>query len=193
MSINRAQANELWVELFAVKGKGWLSMLTGSMSPLLRAGDEVLVSKVTLDQLHSGDIVVFWRNSDLVVHRILKRWHTADGIFFSEKGDGTYTHSLVSAEKVIGRVIAVKGNGKFLNLNSSFGRLSNQVLSVWFYPTAAIVTALRSSTSKNIRRASTVLSILFLSATNVIIRSCCVFWYLSELFVKRYKRFVPER
>lgn len=153
-----------------------------SMTPLIHLGDQVLVSRVASEQIRSGDIVLFKRDGDMIVHRILKRWQTPDGIGFSEKGDNTLTCGLIDADEIIGRVTMVKGGRKMLGFGSPVGRLTNLALSVWFYWTTAAVAILRASTSRNIRRVGRVLSYLVLLSSNVLVRICCVVWYLSALF-----------
>ncbi len=43
------------------------------MLPLLRDGDQVLVSHIR-DQVQLGDIVVFQRGDTLIAHRVLRIW-----------------------------------------------------------------------------------------------------------------------
>lgn len=71
--INRAVANELWVQLCAARGTCWLPVLTDSMMPLLQPGDQVQVSRIVAEEIRFGDIVVFRRGDDLIVHRVLKK------------------------------------------------------------------------------------------------------------------------
>jgi len=159
----------------------WLAVSGNSMTPLIHLGDQVLVSRVVSEHIRSGDIVLFRRDGDMIVHRVLKRHRTDKGIGFSEKGDNTLTSGLIEADKIIGRVIMVKGGRKMLGFGSPVGRLTNLALSVWFYWTTATVAILRASTSRNIRRVGKVLSYLVLLSSNVLVRICCMVWYLSAL------------
>lgn len=43
-----------------------------SMEPVLHDGDAVLVRQVPFDELRTGDIIVFCRNDELVVHEIIE-------------------------------------------------------------------------------------------------------------------------
>ena len=106
-SINRSVANELWVQLCTATGTCWLPVLTDSMVPLLQPGDQVLVSRIVAEGVRFGDIVVFRRGDDLIVHRVLKKWHTPKGVYFSEKGDAGYAHGLIRSDNIVGRVIRV--------------------------------------------------------------------------------------
>lgn len=154
------------------------------MAPLIRPGDEVLVSKAAAQQIRFGDVVVFRRDGDLIVHRVLKKWRTADAICFGEKGDMAHTYGLIGADKVIGRVTMVKGRGKTLSLSSPLSRLTNLVLSAWFYLTTGGVGRLWFSRSKTVKRAGRVLSRLLLLSSSVLVRICFVIWYLSALLAR---------
>ncbi|UCB44005.1 MAG: signal peptidase I [Dehalococcoidales bacterium] len=156
-------------------------MLTDSMAPLIHPGDQIMVSKVPAEQVRSGDIIVFSRNGELIVHRVLKIRLTNSGIRFVEKGDSSGVCGLFSSDDVIGRVTMVKGKGKIFNLNSPLSRLTSRALSVWPYWTSAIATRLRASSNKNLRRAGRVLLRLLLLSSNVLIRICCVVWYVSGM------------
>jgi hypothetical protein len=184
MSIDRAVANELWLELYSTKGKSWLPVLTGSMAPLIHPGDEVLVSKVAVEQIRFGDIIVFRRDGDLIVHRVLKKWRTVDTICFGEKGDMSHTYGLVGGEKIVGRVTTVKGRNKRLCLSSFLSRLPNLVLSTWLRCTAAGVNRLKSSRSKTIRGAGRFLYGLSLLLSHILVRICFIIWYPSGLLVR---------
>ena len=182
--INRAQANELWVELCTMKGSSWLPVLTDSMAPLIRGGDRVLVWRVAAEQVRFGDIVVFRRNGDLVVHRVFKKQRTANGLRFSEKGDTRVTFAPISGEDIVGRVTMVERRGRMLSLTSPLSQITNLALSAWLYRTAAGVTILRSSRSKTIRRVGKVLSILSLLSSKILVRICFAIWYPSGLLAR---------
>jgi hypothetical protein len=155
------------------------------MAPLIRPGDQVLVSKVIAEQVRFGDIVVFRRDNELIVHRILKKRRTASGLCFSEKRDTGYTYGLIGADKVVGRVTMVKGKGKILSLNSPLGRLTNLILSAWLYSAAITVNSLRLSGNKVIKLVGRVLSRLLPLTSNILVRSCFIIWYPSGLLARR--------
>lgn len=179
--INRTLSNELWLELYNQKGQGWLPVLTDSMAPLICPGAQIMVSKASAEQVRSGDIVLFNRNGELIVHRVIKILSTNAGIRFVEKGDSARVCGLLSSDDIIGRVTTVKSRGKIFYLNSPLSRLTSRALSVWPYWTCAIITRLRASSNKNIRRAGRVLFRLMLSLSHILVRICCVVWYLSGL------------
>jgi signal peptidase I len=183
-TINKTLADELWQEFYSKKGRGWLAVKTDSMAPLIRPGDYVLMSQVPAEHIHPGDIVVFRRGNDKIVHRVLKIFRSDEGLRFTEKGDNSCVYRTFKADDVIGRVTTVKSQGKIFNLDSSPSRLASRALSLWAYWTGTIVTRARASSNRNIKRLGRVLLRLSLLSSNALVRICCVVWYLSGL---RYK------
>jgi len=149
------------------------------MAPLIGSGDRVLVGRVAAEQVSFGDIVVFRRKGDLIVHRVFRKHRTANGLRFSEKGDTRLAFAPVGGEQIVGRVIMVERRGRMLSLTSPLSRFTNLALSAWLYWTAAGVTMLRSSRSKNIRRVGRVLSGLSLLSSKILVRICFAIWYPS--------------
>jgi signal peptidase I len=183
-TVNRGVANELWLQLFTTKRVGWLPVLTDSMAPLIRPGDQVQVSAVAVEEIRFGDIVVFGRGDDLIVHRVLKKWRNTHHIYFLEKGDAGYAYGLINAEKVVGRVTRVKGRGKTFDLRSPPSRLTNLLLSVWFYITAACVNRLRMSKARIFARAAKALYRVVRVTSRFLVMVCFVVWYLSGLLTQ---------
>ena len=172
--INRAQANELWTEVLTKNGKGWLTVLTGSMAPLIHSGDTVLITNVSADRLANGNIAVFKREAEIIVHRILKRFDSTGKTYFLEKGDNTYVSGIVMADDIIGKVMAVKSDNRLLNLDSRSGQFAGSVLSKWFYLTTLVMTKFNRSTHKNMRRIGRVLSPAGLFISFVLVKTFCI-------------------
>ena len=189
--VNRAVANELWVQLCTATSTCWLPVLTDSMMPLLQPGDQVQVSKIVAEEVRFGDIVVFRRGDELIVHRVLKKWHTANGVHFSEKGDAGYAYGLISAGNVVGRVIRVKKGTKTLDLNSLPSRMASLIVSTWLCLTAACVSHLKSSESRTITRVGKVLYRAAHITSRFLVIVCFVIWYLAGLLTRG--KSVPKR
>ena len=63
---------------------------TGSMTPNINRGDVVIVRKLKNEEkakLEEGDILVFKRDTKVVVHRIYKKVKSGNEIFYETKGD----------------------------------------------------------------------------------------------------------
>lgn len=167
------------------KGWGWLPVLTHSMEPLIRPGNQVLVSMVPTDKIRRGDIVVFRSGDELIVHRVLKRWQTANGVYFIEKGDRERTCQTVSANAVIGIANVVKGGSRIVNIGSSFARLISLLLAValyWISTSINYLTASRNGTKKKINNMFSRLLFMF---SRALIRICFLVWYPSEMFFRK--------
>ena len=180
-TIDAGLADELWLEFYTKKGLAWLAVRTGSMVPLIQPGDSVLISKAAAEQIRPGDVVIFRRGEDMIVHRVLKKLRSDDGLLFLEKGDNSGVCRTFGTEDVIGKAIMVKGRGKIFYLVSPVGRSINSALSVCFYWSSAVVRRLKDSSHRNIRRAGKVFMLISLLSSNILVRICCIVWYLSGI------------
>jgi hypothetical protein len=74
-----------------------------SMAPFLEEGDRVEVVRASPGDLRDGDLAVFLRGDDVVVHRFL----AARGGLFLEKGDGQSRGNWAPWPDALGRVVAL--------------------------------------------------------------------------------------
>lgn len=128
------------LELWAQAGETHYIPLHGtSMLPLLRDGDQVLVSHIR-DQVQVGDIVVFQRDDGLIAHRVLRVSPCDSGGYLRTKGD--HVQGLdpeMSEGEVVGRVLAIRRDARLMRVDSSgwraFSKLIATVmlLQAWFY------------------------------------------------------------
>lgn len=90
----------------------WIPITGNSMLPLMRAGDQVLVAH-DCSHIRTGDVIVFWQSNQLIIHRVIQIERTPDTIRFLTKGDnGLSFDPIVSADQVIGKVLAVRRTGR---------------------------------------------------------------------------------
>ena len=96
------------------KGKtAWLRVATGSMWPTIHPGDRVLVKGVSVQELPIGSLVVFKRNDELILHRLLGR----EASKLLTAGDSAKIFDpLVESQDVVGKVIAIKRHGQNVSL-----------------------------------------------------------------------------
>lgn len=86
----------------------WIAVTGNSMLPLMRAGDQVLVVH-NCSHIQPGDVIVFWQSNQLIVHRVIRVEPTPATLRFLTKGDnGLAFDPMVSADQVIGKVLAVR-------------------------------------------------------------------------------------
>ena len=109
-----------------------LQIATGSMRPLIRPKDSVIVKGGKVSGLQSGDIILFERNTRLYVHRLLiKQYHNGEVILLS-KGDNTLVmDKSISAEQFLGKVVKVKRNQKVINLAKPPWSIINRFLYIF--------------------------------------------------------------
>jgi len=85
-------------------------VVTGSMKPMIKPGDVILVSKsITLEDLKKGDVIQFKRDTILISHRIVSVIDKNGQISYRTKGDNNNTEDLqlVQPEDVRGKIIKV--------------------------------------------------------------------------------------
>ncbi|SHI72555.1 signal peptidase, endoplasmic reticulum-type [Geosporobacter subterraneus DSM 17957] len=86
---------------------------TGSMEPMIKPGDVILVKKILdmdgINQLKAGDVIQFRRDSILISHRIVEVKKDEEGIRYRTKGDNNSGEDteLVKPEDVKGTIIYV--------------------------------------------------------------------------------------
>jgi signal peptidase I len=178
-------SDQLWLDYYIEKGKGWLTVKTGSMAPLIHPGDRVLMSSVVAHEIREGDIVVFSRGGSLIVHRVLKKVGNNEETYFVEKGDNSLACGTFNLSDVIGRVNMVQRRRNMLNLSSPLSQLISRALSTWIYHTNKIAVRLRASKNRSIRRMGGAFLRLSLLSSNIFIRICCTIWYLSRIGHRR--------
>jgi len=62
-------------------------IISGSMRPTMDVGDVAFIIQTPADNLKPGDIVQYWRESEMIVHRIYDTYQTASYRLFITKGD----------------------------------------------------------------------------------------------------------
>ncbi|MHB1295217.1 MAG: signal peptidase I [Anaerolineae bacterium] len=106
----------------------WARVTSGSMAPLIRGGDLVLLQKCPPERICFGDIIVFRAPTQWVIHRKIGMRHRSDRLFLLEKPDAGACASLVSSDQVLGRVAYVRREGKNVCLLRGIGKFLQIVL-----------------------------------------------------------------
>ena len=88
-----------------------LAIASGSMEPVIRKGDIVIVEKISskYDRLKEGQVLVYRYNSVIVVHRIIKIVNDNGKYYFYTKGDanGSEDNYEIPEENIIGIIKTV--------------------------------------------------------------------------------------
>ena len=123
-----ALVKELQEELFSITGEEWFRVLSGSMYPLIKVNDRVLVKKMDTGKLRAGDIILFKVDDKCIAHRIIKILKRDGRHLFYEKGDANQYANLISPESIMGKVTAIEKNGHKLALKAGYIRIINYLL-----------------------------------------------------------------
>ena len=120
---------ELWQQ---TSEQHWLPVNGISMLPLLREGDNILVSH-DLSRVQRGDILVFQQADGLVAHRLLRIIKQPDQEnFYLTKGDNcTYFDSPLFESEVLGKVDSIHKNGREYDLSTPGWRLRKIILAAY--------------------------------------------------------------
>jgi signal peptidase I len=82
-------------------------------SPTLHTGDLIVIQGISSEQIKTGpypygDIIVFYRGSELIVHRAISNYTIDDVVYFITKGDmsgASQDPTPVPQDKVVGKVV----------------------------------------------------------------------------------------
>ncbi len=103
----------------AADTRPWLRVTSGSMSPLLRVGDEVAVAAVAPERLQVGDVLVLDEGHGFLTHRLRQ----IRGELLYTRGDRSLVYDApFGLEQVVGRVTAVRRNGRENELNPTLNQ-----------------------------------------------------------------------
>ena len=68
-------------------------MATGSMTPVFNENaNGISVKPINENEIEVGDIISFWREDDLIVHRVIDSGIDSEGIFYITKGDHAFSN-----------------------------------------------------------------------------------------------------
>lgn len=113
----------------------WCRIGSGSMAPLLRTDDPILVVPLespAMTEIPLGTVVVFRRHDRWYGHRLVARSRQARTQYqYRERSDAFLISSPLRAEAIIGLVVAVYRNGQVIQLDSSVGRICGASLVAW--------------------------------------------------------------
>lgn len=102
-----------------------LEIATDSMMPLIRPTDKVTIKGCSAGDIRRGDIILFNRNNQLYIHRLLIKKQDV----FITKGDKVLTlDQPVKLNHFMGRVIKIERHSKILDLEKQPWVIINKFL-----------------------------------------------------------------
>ena len=131
-------------------GKGIDLRVSGkSMRPLIRQGDAIRIEKCAPGLLAIGDIITFKKDGRYFTHRILWRTKKANGIMLVTKGDNEINPDPpVSSDRILGRVVAIRGAHRTLHFEAPSWRFMNRLLGFLFLLETASILLYRFSVGR---------------------------------------------
>ena len=102
-----------------------LEMAGTSMLPLIRPGDKITVAPIQPEKIRRGDVAVFIRDRELIVHRIIRRCEHYGRWWFCQKGDNLLAWSWMTQQDILAKVTAVAGNGRRIRMGRGAVRYIN--------------------------------------------------------------------
>jgi hypothetical protein len=106
-------------------------VISGSMAPLIGAGDEVVVERASADRLRRGDIVLYTVNGALHTHRLLARRRHGNATLLVTKGDAFLNPDQPwREEQLLGKVVAVRREDRTIDLEGGKWGAMNRLLGV---------------------------------------------------------------
>jgi len=131
-------------EVAGQRGRWKLAFRGSSMLPTLREGDLLSVVRASAGELGGGEIVVFRRRDQYVVHRFLGR-SPFDGRLLT-KGDNCLRRDQpIEAEALVGRVVGVDRGGQRLELGPPAGRARSALASLLSLSVSATLEVARAA------------------------------------------------
>jgi signal peptidase I len=110
-----------------------------SMWPLMRIGDSVSLRLMDGDGLKAGDLLAFWKDGAIVVHRLINKKSEEGVHWLCQKGDNLSGWSWLPEDEVLGKVESIRGQGKSIDLNTRPWTWINRVMGIsWFFWVSAV-------------------------------------------------------
>lgn len=116
--------------------------ITGSMAPLVDAGDTALVLKCPHGSVKIGDIVAFQSKQTVLaqdgsvyethytIHRVAGFRNDGDRRLVIEKGDRGTIFGWIDDKRIIGKVLLIKKSGYLIDLHAPGWRAANLLFSI---------------------------------------------------------------
>ncbi len=107
----------------------WAQTQGRSMRPLIREGDFVRIKPLKAGEAEAGDVIAFLGNKTkdtIIAHRLVRR---NKGALITQGDNHIFTTDPpLNEEKLLGKVIAIKRNGKFRSFEQGFLKYYGRVI-----------------------------------------------------------------
>lgn len=126
---SHALANTLGSKI-RTQGSACIRVMTGNMSPWIRSGDQVFVRRWDIERISAGDVVLFERNEEFFVHRVLRRDRAMNGeSLLVTKGDALDAQDgIVSSAEFLGRATRIHRKNRHIDIESLGQTILSRIL-----------------------------------------------------------------
>jgi signal peptidase I len=101
------------------QGSASVRVLNGDMFPWIRGGDQVFVRRWDFSMLRPGDVILFERNEDFFVHRVVRRVNEDKTSAVITKGDALDAPDApVTADEFLGRATRIHRRKRHIDIES---------------------------------------------------------------------------
>lgn len=123
-----------YIEFWKVSGGEKVFKTRGtSMLPLIKESSSIGVEPLVPGKhLKIGDIVLFNRSGCLIAHRIIGEIKKGDSLYYTEKGDGGLSVTIIAKEQIIGKVVKIYTAGGTVYLENRFWLVINKVVGYYW-------------------------------------------------------------
>lgn len=124
MKANRSDFLELSREILQKGALLRFQAQGDSMHPFIENGDVLIIEPADGDRAQIGDVIFYLRpDGRLTAHRLIKIDMTGSSTVLTTKGDSLgYSDPPFGPEQVLGKVIALERDGRYLRLDSSLNK-----------------------------------------------------------------------
>lgn len=109
---------EMWQEVCEKGSSVRFRISSGSMSPMINVGDIVKVRKIEPSAVCAGDVVAFQTGQRVIVHRVIARKWSVNGLIFRHGGDSSVSSGVFKADMLIGKVVSINKAGRDIPLDT---------------------------------------------------------------------------
>ena len=100
-----------------------------SMWPFIKAGEKLIVKKLPVENLMTGDIILYRSDNQLICHRLVKKVKNKQKYFLYARGDNSTSFpELIREELYSGRAIGILKNNKIFSLTGWKTYFFNRVI-----------------------------------------------------------------
>jgi signal peptidase I len=120
--------SEMWQQACKKRGSLGFKIVSGSMSPIIEAGNVVNVTSTDPSGVCVGDIVALVDGQKVIVHRVIGKTRSNQMLYFRHRGDSGTLSGEIPAQNLVGKVTLIKKKGHEIRLDSRRHIISNIIL-----------------------------------------------------------------